>query len=333
MHKIKMTSDLLHRLRLQAKQLPPLLERKTGAPNSDSAVIINSSGLNFMEHRPYETGDSPRIIDWSLTAKKGTPWVRQFHEDATNTSIFFLDLYTGIFFGSKRFCKSVILLQTMALIGWQAVDKGFKTGCVIRTEKGLHYIKPDSGSEHFSCLIKQVIKLYHVSRTMLSALSGKKEPGKKEPGKKEPANKRPGDRKQEGKNHLEAGLLQLHNYISQNDHIIILSDFITLDTDNHLPLESLRKKASISAIRISDPLETGSLPEGDFPVSNGRQVYCLANKAIKNQSFKTFCKKHNQVIKNYFSLSGIKLIELNSMQESYCQLKQLASDRRELHHG
>ena len=310
MHRITMTAEYLHKLRAQAQQLPPLVRQKTTVSNLDSALAVTGSGLNFLEHRPYETGDSPRIMDWSLTAKKGAPWVRQFHEDTTNTYIFFLDLSAGLFFGSKRFCKSVILLQTMALIGWQAVEKGFKTGCVIQTEEDLHHIKPDSGSEHFSSLIKQVIKLYHLSLAILPAS--------------------PEDREPRDKNHLESGLLQLHNYINQHDHIIILSDFITGRAGIDLSLRSLRKKTSVSAVRISDPLETGSLPEGHFPVSDGGQDHLIINR---KQSFAAFCKKHNQAIKNCFSSLGIRLIELSTQQESYCQLKRLMADRRQLHHG
>ena len=42
---------------------------------------FRGQGLDFDDFREYTPGDDPRFIDWKVTARTGTPYVRKFHEE------------------------------------------------------------------------------------------------------------------------------------------------------------------------------------------------------------------------------------------------------------
>jgi len=43
--------------------------------------VFRGSGLEFEEVREYEPGDDIRSIDWNVTARMGTPYIKKFRED------------------------------------------------------------------------------------------------------------------------------------------------------------------------------------------------------------------------------------------------------------
>ena len=42
---------------------------------------FKGQGIDFEEVREYQAGDEVRSIDWNVTAKMGTPFVKQYREE------------------------------------------------------------------------------------------------------------------------------------------------------------------------------------------------------------------------------------------------------------
>ena len=49
--------------------------------------VFRGSGLDFEEVREYEPGDDIRSIDWNVTARMGTPYIKKFREDRDRKSV------------------------------------------------------------------------------------------------------------------------------------------------------------------------------------------------------------------------------------------------------
>src|SRR5690348_9135392 len=88
-------------------------------------------GLEFQEVRPYVAGDDPRSIDWRVTARRGRPHTKLFHEERERPVWVLVDLHAGLFFGTRRQLKSSVALRAAALFAWAASMGGDRVGAVI----------------------------------------------------------------------------------------------------------------------------------------------------------------------------------------------------------
>lgn len=76
-------------------------------------------GLDFAEHRPYQPGDDPRRIDWRVTARTGSHYVRRFLDERQPDALLVVDRRATMAFGTRRRLKvtqavrAAILLMTL----------------------------------------------------------------------------------------------------------------------------------------------------------------------------------------------------------------------------
>lgn len=48
-------------------------------------------GMSFAEVRPYQSGDDVRSIDWNVTARKRSPYIKVFEEERELTLFLLID--------------------------------------------------------------------------------------------------------------------------------------------------------------------------------------------------------------------------------------------------
>ena len=68
-------------------------------------------GLDFLDLREYEPGDDVRHIDWNVTARMDTPFVRQYTEDRELTAWLLLDRSPSMGFGPIDRPKELVLSE------------------------------------------------------------------------------------------------------------------------------------------------------------------------------------------------------------------------------
>src|SRR4051812_12743975 len=97
---------ILHRLDWQ------VIRRLDGLLQGDYRSLFYGNGVDFADLREYQPGDDVRYIDWSVTARMDTPYVRQYVEDREITAWFLLDLSPSVDFGTvdaERQKRSVLI--------------------------------------------------------------------------------------------------------------------------------------------------------------------------------------------------------------------------------
>ena len=77
-------------------------------------------GMSFSEVRDYQYGDDVRNIDWNVTARYNTPFVKVFEEERELTVMLIVDISQSAFFGSVRQFKNQILTEIAAVIAFSA---------------------------------------------------------------------------------------------------------------------------------------------------------------------------------------------------------------------
>src|SRR6266516_7902961 len=82
-----------------------VIRRLDGLLHGDYQTLFRGFGLDLADLREYQYHDDVRHIDWNVTARLDTPYVREYHEDRDVTAWFLLDLSPSIDFGSREMKK------------------------------------------------------------------------------------------------------------------------------------------------------------------------------------------------------------------------------------
>ena len=91
---------------------------------------FKGKGMIFSEVKEYQYGDDVRTIDWNVTARFDTPYVKVFEEERELSIVLIIDVSASNFFGSKNKSKLDLILETTAVLALSAVannDKSFST--------------------------------------------------------------------------------------------------------------------------------------------------------------------------------------------------------------
>ncbi len=99
--------------------------------NGRHASCLRGRGLNFEELRNYLPGDDPRTIDWRVTARAGTPYVRVYTEERDRPGLVLVDQRMSMFFGSVAYMKSVVAAEAAAIVAHRMLGQGDRIGGMV----------------------------------------------------------------------------------------------------------------------------------------------------------------------------------------------------------
>jgi len=119
--------------------------------------VFKGRGMEFDEVREYSPGDEIRSIDWNVTARMGTPYVKRFVEERELTIMFLVDLSASGTFGSVKKTKNEVAAELCALLSFSAVKNNDKVGLIVFTDTIEMFIPPKKGVSHVLRLIREVL--------------------------------------------------------------------------------------------------------------------------------------------------------------------------------
>lgn len=141
----------VRRLELKAKRLV----KETFAGDYHSS--FKGQGLDFDEFREYQHGDEIRFIDWNVTARLGTPFIRKFREERELSAILAVDISASMDYGSVQFSKREIAAEVAALLAFSARDNGDKVGLLLFAHEPILYLPPAKGTKHILRCIREIL--------------------------------------------------------------------------------------------------------------------------------------------------------------------------------
>src|SRR4051812_8071712 len=107
-----------------------VIRRLDGVLHGDYRTLFRGHGLDLADLREYVYGDDVRHIDWNVTARLTTPYVREFNEEREVAAWFLLDLSASVAFGSQRFQKSGISAEFVAVLARILTRHGNRVGAI-----------------------------------------------------------------------------------------------------------------------------------------------------------------------------------------------------------
>ena len=119
--------------------------------------IFKGQGMEFSEVREYQPGDDVRTIDWNVTARMGTPFVKKFVEERELTVYILVDASASGLFGSFGRRKRDLAAELGALLAFSALTNHDKVGLILFTDRVEKHIPPGKGKAHVLRVIREVL--------------------------------------------------------------------------------------------------------------------------------------------------------------------------------
>ncbi len=185
-------------------------------------------GMEFSEVRAYQPGDDIRAIDWNVTARMGTPFVKQFVEERDLTVFLLVDISGSQAFGSRAILKRELAAEVSALLAFAAIRNQDRVGAALVNDEVVSFLAPDRRRNHVLRIVREL--LYH------------------------PAG---------GGTDLEAGLEQVLRNLDNRSVLFLISDFVAVESGNALAAAAARH--DLIAVEIFDPRDHEP-PGTSFPV-------------------------------------------------------------------
>ncbi|MEK9771989.1 MAG: DUF58 domain-containing protein [Opitutae bacterium] len=118
---------------------------------------FKGQGIDFEEVREYQPGDEVRTIDWNVTAKTGTPFVKQYREERELTILLAVDISKSTNYGSLTKSKREKLAELAALLAFSANQNGDKIGLLLFSDHVELYLPPTKGQKHVLRILREVL--------------------------------------------------------------------------------------------------------------------------------------------------------------------------------
>ncbi|MCD6065898.1 MAG: hypothetical protein K0S33_724 [Bacteroidetes bacterium] len=243
-------------------------------------------GMAFSEVREYTPGDDVRTIDWNVTARFNTPYVKVFEEERELNVVLMVDVSASALFGTHKQTKKDLITELCAVIAFSASTNNDKIGVIFFSDKIEKFIPPKKGKTHILRIIRELVNL-------------------------EPENT---------KTDLAVPLKYLTNVIKKKSIAFLISDFMDTNYFNDA-LKIANKKHDLVALEVYDRSEQEIPPIGlvklkDFETGEIKWVNTSGSDFQKKMRANAILKE--QKLKEIFNRAGVDHVRLRTDQ-SYIQ--------------
>ncbi|MGB3303104.1 MAG: DUF58 domain-containing protein [Gordonia sp. (in: high G+C Gram-positive bacteria)] len=139
------------------KSLELTVRRKLdGVLQGEHLGLIPGPGSEPGEAREYQPGDDIRRMEWSVTARTGTPHVRQMVADRELETWFVVDASASLDFGTVGRSKRDVAVAAAAAIVHLTAGGGNRHGAIIVTGDEVVRIPARAGRAHDQALLKAI---------------------------------------------------------------------------------------------------------------------------------------------------------------------------------
>jgi uncharacterized protein (DUF58 family) len=189
--------------------------------------VFRGRGMEFDEVREYQPGDDIRTIDWNVTARTGSCFIKRFCEERELTVLFLVDVSASGVFGSTERSKLELVVEVAALLMFSALKNNDKVGLLTFCDEVQAYYPPRKGKAHVLHLIRELVGQRPVAR----------------------------------ETRLQAALDFLNHVQKRRAVVFLVSDFIGPSAQRALAVTKSRH--DVTAISVADPREQ-ALPQVGF---------------------------------------------------------------------
>jgi len=275
-----------------------VIRRLDGLLQGDYRTLFRGFGLDLADLREYQYGDDVRHIDWNVTARLQTPYIREYHEDREVTAWFLLDLSPSVDFGSGAVHKRTVSSEFVAVLARILTRHGNKVGALFYGEDVDAMIPARTGKRH-------VLRILH---SMLE--------------RPQPRRNAPTD--------LGELLAAAAHLMRRRSLVFVVSDFFSVPGWEER-LGQLAQRHEVVAVRLHDPLEA-SLPDLGMLVvqdaETGEQVFVDTHDRGFRKRFTAAAQRREVALRTAFRNAGIDALELSTEDDLVDAIRRFADMRK-----
>ena len=276
-----------------------VIRRLDGLLQGDYRSLFYGYGVDFADLRDYQPGDDIRYIDWNVTARMATPYVRQYVEDRHITAWFLLDLSPSMDFGTLQNLKRTMLVDFVATLTRLLTRHGNRVGAIFYGSHVERTIPARGGRIQVLRLINDLLKQPQLPRAPFTNLSPL----------------------------LEAGL----HGIRRRALIFIISDFISAPGWERL-LSLLTHRHEVVAIRLWDPRAV-ELPDiGPIIMEDaetGEHLYVDTHDRKFRRRFQEAARQREAALTETFKRAGVDALSLSTDEDLVRAIVRFATLRQQ----
>ena len=243
---------------------------------------FKGQGMSFSEIREYQYGDDIKNIDWNVTARYQTPFIKVFEEERELTVMLLVDVSQSTFIGTLNQTKREMIAELCAVIAFSATQNNDKVGLVFFSNQTELFLPPKKGKHQILRIIRELLNFEPKQNTtnISSALEG------------------------------------FNNKMKRRSIVFVLSDFMN---DGYFQaLSHLARKHDVIGIKINDDLdekipEIGLLQIKD--VETGSIAWIDTNNHDWQQAYLNDYQKYTKYFEESFGKSGADKLSLKSNQK------------------
>jgi uncharacterized protein (DUF58 family) len=243
-----------------------VLKRLDGQLQGDYRSLFRGAGVVFADLREYQAHDDVRHIDWSVTARMQTPYVRVHHEDREISAWFVIDVSPSMDFKSGEVSKRDIAIDTVAVLATLLAKRGNRVGALLYSaecDRADIVVPTGQGRRHVLQLLHQLQSSVRVEPVLAKKTKN----------------------------------TQLHHLLDQaaalakrRASVFVISDFLSESDAWQKSLSRLGRRHEVLAIQIGDRAER-ELPNVGMLVlqdaETGEQILLDGNDAAFRERFRT----------------------------------------------
>jgi uncharacterized protein (DUF58 family) len=275
-----------------------VIRRLDGLLQGDYRTLFYGFGVDFADLREYQPGDDIRYIDWNVTARMDTPYVRQYLEDREITAWFLLDLSPSIDFGSGPALKRTMLIDFTTTLARLLTRHGNRVGALFYGSRIERTIPARGGRIQVLRLVNDLLKQPPLPGAPFTDLAPL----------------------------LEGGL----HAIKRRSLIFVISDFICAPGWER-PLSLLAQRHEVLAVRLWDRSEI-ELPDVGLVLledaETGEQLYVDTHDKRFRQRFAQAARQREAELAQSFKRLGVDVLPLASDDDLVRAIVRFAAERR-----
>jgi len=199
-----------------------VLRRLDGLLQGDYRTLMRGFGLDLADLREYQYHDDVRHIDWNVTARLETPYVREYHEERELTAWFLVDLSPSVEYGGAGRGKRAVATELVAMLARVLTRHGNRVGAMFYGDRIDTVVPARSGR-------RQVLQLVHQMQARAPRARG-------------------------SATDLGAFLREANGIMRRRCLVFLVSDFISVEGWGEA-LARLARRHEIVAVRLVDPMD------------------------------------------------------------------------------
>ena len=267
--------------------------------SGDFRSIFRGQGIEFDEVRHYERGDDVRSIDWNVSARFGSPYVKMFREERELTVFVILDSTASMDSGGGALSRREQAVLALSLLVLSAERAGERVGALIYDGDSRRFFSPKKGRSHAMAIVEAAVtssareRGASLVRSLGRALSGSA------------------------------------RVLKRRSLVVVVSDFMCSDWERDLG--HLSRKHDVVAFRVSDPVDS-AMPDAGLVLmrdpETGAELRAPTGYASFRGAWAYSHRERTEAWQASCSRHGVPSVDLSTKDDAVVVLSRFFGGRR-----